>query len=73
MAPGLGGLGRMLMVAGGLLFVIGLAFTLLGRTALGRLPGDIVIERGSFSFYFPVVTSILLSLLLSGALWLLRR
>ena len=73
MAPGLGGLGRMLMVAGGLLFVIGLAFTLLGRTGLGRLPGDIVVERGSFSFYFPIVTSILLSLLLSGALWLLRR
>jgi hypothetical protein len=73
MAPGLGGLGRMLMVAGGLLFVIGLAFTLLGRTALGRLPGDLVIERGNFSFYFPIVTSILLSLVLSGVLWLLRR
>jgi hypothetical protein len=40
---------------------------------MGRLPGDIVVERGNFTFYFPVVTSILLSLVLSGLLWLLRR
>ena len=73
MAPGLDGLGRLLMVAGGLLFVIGLAFTVMGRVGLGRLPGDIVVERGNFSFYFPVVTSILLSLILSGVLWLLQR
>jgi hypothetical protein len=39
----------------------------------GRLPGDVVVERGSWTFYFPIVTSILLSLLLSGILWLLRR
>jgi hypothetical protein len=63
----------MLMVAGGLLFVIGLAFTLMGRAGLGRLPGDIVVERGNFSVYFPVVTSILLSLILSAVLWLLQR
>jgi hypothetical protein len=69
----MGGIGRVLMLAGGLLFVVGLAFTLLGRTGLGRLPGDIVIQRGNFSFYFPIVTSILLSLILSGILWLLRR
>ena len=73
MAPGLDGLGRMLMAVGALLFVIGLAFTFMGRAGLGRLPGDIVIERGNFSFYFPVVTSILVSLILSGLLWLLQR
>ena len=73
MDPGMGGIGRVLMLAGGLLFVVGLAFTLLGRTGLGCLPGDIVIQRGNFSFYFPIVTSILLSLILSGILWLLRR
>ena len=73
MDPGMGGIGRVLMLAGGLLFVVGFAFTLLGRTGLGRLPGDIVIQRGNFSFYFPIVTSILLSLILSGILWLLRR
>jgi len=73
LTPGLGGLGRMLMIAGGLMFVIGLALTLLGRAGFGRLPGDVVVERGNFTFYFPVVTSILLSLLLSGLLWLLRK
>lgn len=39
---------------------------------LGRLPGDIVIERENFRFYFPLATSILLSLLLTGVLWLVR-
>ena len=69
----MGGVGRILMLTGGLIFVLGLALTFLGRTGLGRLPGDIVVERGNFSFYFPIVTSILLSLVLSGVLWLLRR
>jgi len=70
---GLGGLGRIMMLAGGLLFVLGLALSFLGRTGIGRLPGDIVVERGNFTFYFPIVTSILLSLLVSWLLWLLRR
>ena len=70
---GLGGLGRVLMAIGGLIFVLGFVVALLGRTGLGRLPGDIVVQRGGFTFYFPIVTSILLSLLLTGILWLLRR
>lgn len=61
------------MITGGLVFVVGLALSVLGRLGMGRLPGDIVVERGNFTFYFPVVTSILLSLVLSGLLWLLRR
>ena len=73
MPAGMGGLGRMLMLAGVVLFVVGAAFTLLGRTPLGRLPGDVVVERSNFTFYFPIVTSILLSLILSGMFWLLRR
>ena len=73
MPPGLGGLGRMLMMTGGVLFLLGLALNLLGRSGLGRLPGDVVVERGHVTFYFPIITSILLSLLLSGVLWLLRR
>ena len=73
MPGGLGGLGRIMMLAGRLLFVLGLALSFLGRTGIGRLPGDIVVERGNFTFYFPIVTSILLSLLVSWLLWLLRR
>ena len=73
MPEGMGGLGRMLMLVGGLLFMLGAALTFLGRTPLGRLPGDIVLERGNLTVYFPIVTSILLSLILSGILWLLRR
>ena len=73
MPPGLGGLGRMLMMTGGVLFLLGLALSLLGRSGLGRLPGDVVVERGHVTFYVPIITSILLSLLLSGVLWLLRR
>jgi len=73
MPEGMGGFGRMLMLLGGLLFLLGAALTFLGRTPLGRLPGDIVVERGNLTVYFPIVTSILLSLILSGILWLLRR
>jgi Protein of unknown function (DUF2905) len=68
-----GGLGRMLMVVGGTIFVLGLVLSLFGRAGLGRLPGDIVVQRAGFTLYFPIVTSILLSLLLTGILWLLRR
>jgi hypothetical protein len=70
---GLGGLGRILVAVGGLILVLGVVVSLLGRTGLGRLPGDIVVHRPGFTLYFPIVTSILLSLLLTGILWLLRR
>ena len=73
MPGGMAGLGRILLMTGGLLIVLGLALTFLGRTAVGRLPGDIVVERGNVTFYFPIVTSILLSLIVSGLLWSLRR
>jgi hypothetical protein len=69
----MGGLGRMLMTAGALLFVLGLVVSFFARAGLGRLPGDVVVERGHFTFYFPIVTSILLSLVVSGLLWLLKR
>jgi hypothetical protein len=68
-----GGLGRILMAVGATVFVLGLLLSLLGRTGLGRLPGDIVVQRGSWTLYFPIATSILLSLLITGILWLLRR
>jgi hypothetical protein len=61
------------MLAGGLIFAFGLVLSLAGRAGLGRLPGDVVVQRGNWTIYFPIVTSILLSLLLTGLLWLLRR
>lgn len=67
-------LGRTLLVLGGLLVVVGLLLTFGARIpGLGRLPGDIVYRRGSFTFYFPLVTSLLLSLLLTAILALFRR
>jgi len=67
-------LGRVLMLVGGVLFVAGLLLSLAPRVPwLGRLPGDIVVRRGNYSFYFPLVTSILLSLLLTLLLSLFRR
>jgi membrane protein implicated in regulation of membrane protease activity len=60
------GLGRMLMIAGGVLLVVGALLSLGGRVPwLGRLPGDIVIERPNFRFYFPIATSIVISIILT--------
>jgi hypothetical protein len=66
-------LGRLLIVAGLALAALGLVLSLGGRIpGLGRLPGDIVIERGGFRLYLPLATSLLLSLVLTAVLWLLR-
>ena len=69
---------RFLILFGVVLIVVGLLVHLTGYTAgripwLGRLPGDIVIKRGSFSFYFPLATSVLFSVVLSVIFWLFRR
>ncbi|HEY6139722.1 MAG TPA: DUF2905 domain-containing protein [Thermoanaerobaculia bacterium] len=66
-------LGRLLIVFGAILIAAGLLVTVSGRLGLGKLPGDIVYRRGNFTFYFPLVTSILLSIVLSLLLWLFRR
>ena len=67
--------GRLLIILGAVLMVAGLLVSLGERlpVKLGRLPGDIVIRGKNSVFYFPVVTSLLLSLLLTALLWLLRR
>lgn len=52
---------------------IGVLWPWLSRLGLGRLPGDILIERGDFTFYAPVTTAIIISLLLSVIFWLLNR
>jgi hypothetical protein len=67
------GMSRFLIIIGIVFLVAGLLWPFLAKLGLGRLPGDIVIERPNFRFYFPIVTSILISILLSLALWLFRH
>ncbi len=64
---------KLVILLGILLVVGGLAWPWLARLGLGHLPGDIAIKRDNFSFYFPLTTCILLSLLLSLLVWLLKR
>jgi hypothetical protein len=64
---------RWLIILGIVLIVVGLLWPWLSKLGLGRLPGDIVIERDNFTFYLPITTSILVSVVLSVILWLLGR
>ena len=64
---------RILIVAGAVLLAAGLLWPLLLRLGLGRLPGDIAIARGNFRFYFPIVTSLVVSVALTLLFWLFRR
>ncbi len=66
-------MGRWIILAGVVLVMLGLAWPWLAKLGLGRLPGDLHIERDGFSFYFPITTSIVVSLVLSLVLWFLRR
>jgi membrane protein implicated in regulation of membrane protease activity len=64
---------RWLIVGGVILILLGALWPVLRRIGLGRLPGDIVIQRPGFSFYFPITTCLILSVILSIIVWLLRR
>ncbi len=64
---------RFLVVAGIILIVLGLLWPWLRHLPLGRLPGDLHISRESFQFYFPLTTSILVSLVLTLVLWFFRK
>lgn len=64
---------RILIIIGIVLIAVGLLWPLLLKAGLGRLPGDIVIQRDGFRFYFPLTTSILISLVLTLLLWFFRR
>jgi len=64
---------RWLVIAGLLLVAAGLLWPLLTKLGLGRLPGDILIKRDGFTFYFPVTTSVLVSLVLTVLWWIFRR
>jgi hypothetical protein len=64
---------RLLIAVGIGLLLLGLLWPLISQLGLGRLPGDISIQRPGFSFYFPITTSIIVSLVLSLVFWLVRR
>ena len=64
---------RILVTLGVILIVVGLAWPWLVKLGLGRLPGDIVIEREGFRFYFPITTMVLVSLVVSVIFWLFRK
>ena len=68
------GIGKSLIVFGLIIAAIGVVLTFAGKIPwLGRLPGDIYVKRDNFTFYFPLATSILISVILSLILWLLRK
>ena len=64
---------RALIVIGLALLVAGLAWPWLSRLPFGRLPGDFSVERENFSFFFPLATSIVVSIVISVLIWLFRK
>jgi len=72
--PELSGLGRTLILFGLILVAVGALIVLAGKLpGIGRLPGDILVRRGSFTFYMPLATSLIVSLLLTLILNLIFR
>lgn len=71
----MGDLGKLLITLGALLIVVGIVFLLLGRMhlPLGKLPGDIIYRGKNTTFYFPLATSILVSVVLSFLLYVISR
>ncbi|MGE8206108.1 DUF2905 domain-containing protein [Heyndrickxia sp. NPDC080065] len=64
------GIGKMLMTAGAFIFLIGL---IMQFVKIGKLPGDILIKKGNTTFYFPLMTSIILSVVLSVIFYIVNR
>lgn len=64
---------RTLIVLGAVIIILGLLWPWLGRLPLGNLPGDIVIRRDGFTFYMPITTMVVVSVVVSVVLWLLGR
>jgi hypothetical protein len=68
------GLGKTLIITGLMIAFVGVVLTFSGKIAwFGRLPGDIFIKKESYTVYFPLVSCLILSILLSLILWLLKR
>ena len=70
----MGALGKLLILVGVLIVVIGLLLVLGEKIPwLGKLPGDIIIKREKFSFYFPITTCIIISIILTLFFWIFRK
>jgi len=67
------GMAKWLITIGIILVAVGLLWPLLAKLGLGSLPGDIKLERKGFTFYFPITTGILISLVITLILWIFRR
>ncbi|MEN6331634.1 MAG: DUF2905 domain-containing protein [Smithella sp.] len=67
-------MGRILIILGIILIVVGLAFLFADKIPFfGKLPGDIYIKKERFSFYFPITTSVVISIILTIIFWLFRK
>ena len=64
---------KLLILLGIILIAVGVAWLIGERLGFGRLPGDILIERGNFKLYIPIMTSIVVSVVLTAILWLINR
>lgn len=64
---------KLLIIFGIVLIALGLLWPFIAKLGLGRLPGDIIIERENFSLYFPLMTGLIVSVVLSALLWLFNR
>lgn len=74
MNPDFSSFGKMLVIIGGVLIAVGICVMLLGKIpGIGRMPGDIMIRRENFSFYFPWVTCLVLSGGITLILWLIGK
>ncbi len=74
MPDGMQQIGKVMLVAGVVFVAVGALFMLSGKIPLlGKLPGDITIQRKNFTFYFPLATSILISILLTFLFWIFGK
>ena len=64
---------RLLIAIGLLILIVGIAWPVVSRLGLGRLPGDIVIHRGGTTIYFPLTTCLIISVVLSLVIWVINR
>lgn len=64
---------KTIILLGLLIVLVGVAWPWLGKLPLGRLPGDVVVDRQNFKFYFPITTMVIVSVVLSLILWLFRK